>query len=637
MPLGISKDIQLTRPQEPFGVNYDSPQSRGLVGWWPFSPSNTFFELYDLIRGNHGQIPAEPATPAWVLDAEKGWVLTFAGTNDRVDVGSPTYSTTEGISWSLWFTTAATPAQFDVIALQSSDTNWADGHGFYWNSSTVLRYFIQAFDTNRAEFTFSSVSLNTWYHVVGTWDRANVRIYVNGVEGTADPYSGTFTEGVPMQFGEGRAQSFNHNGRLFDIRIYNRPLSSAEAFAIYDPYTRFDLFQPLIRRTWVFGGGALTISPAGISSEERFGVSTASPGAVSVLPAGIATGERFGNTTLIPIATISPAGIQTVERFGHSTISFTLSPAGIQSQERFGHQVVSPGAVSISPAGIKSEEGFGNALTSIGAVTLSFAGIGSDERFGNTTLSPGAVTLSLSGIKSEETHGNALVSIGAVTVALAGIGSEERFGNTTLSPGAATVSLAGIASDERFGNVVLTQGLVINPVGIGSAETFGNTTLSPGAVVVAPVGIGTLEAFGLTQALTGVFVTPAGIGSAERFGFTSLSPGAVTIAPPGIPTGEAHGASIITLFINPGTIGSAERFGAITLTLEQLITAAGIPSAERFGSPVLTTGPVTIAVTGIPSGERFGVLIVGGKVGAKLILSDVVLTTLIISDEGVGQ
>lgn len=244
MPLTPIRNQNLIRPQEPFGVNYSSPQARGLVGWWPFSPNNAFFELYDLIRGNNGQLPVGSPSPTWTLDAEKGWVLSFGGGDDRVDVGSPTYQGDNGISWSFWFTAAAAPAQFDVIALQSSDTNWANGHGFYWNSSTVLRYFIQAFDTNRAEFTFSSVALNTWYHVVGTWDKANVRIYVNGAEGTADPYTGTLTEGNPMEFGQGRGTSFNHNGRLFDIRIYNRALSPGEVRDLYDPNTRYDLFIP---------------------------------------------------------------------------------------------------------------------------------------------------------------------------------------------------------------------------------------------------------------------------------------------------------------------------------------------------------------------------------------------------------
>lgn len=54
-------------------------------------------------------------------------------------------------------------------------------------------------------------------------------------------------------------------------------------------------------------------------------------------------------------------------------------------------------------------------------------------------------------------------------------------------------------------------------------------------------------------------------------------------------------------------IASAEAFGVPAITLGPLtIFPTGIPSAEAFGTPVITGGTLTISPTGIPSGEAFG-------------------------------
>jgi len=79
------------------------------------------------------------------------------------------------------------------------------------------------------------VGLNTWYHVVATSDVTGTKLYVNGqLEGSNSSLC-TNTGGT-FRIGCHTATSYNVNGSIQDIRIYNRPLSQKEISWLYDMY-----------------------------------------------------------------------------------------------------------------------------------------------------------------------------------------------------------------------------------------------------------------------------------------------------------------------------------------------------------------------------------------------------------------
>jgi hypothetical protein len=99
------------------------------------------------------------------------------------------------------------------------------------------------------------------YHLVGTQTdspSALAKFYVNGV------YKGQVADYNPIVqafqcFDDFHAQRLD--GTIQDIRFYNRALTDAEVFALYDPATRWDLYAPVARRTYVFlHGGASIVS-----------------------------------------------------------------------------------------------------------------------------------------------------------------------------------------------------------------------------------------------------------------------------------------------------------------------------------------------------------------------------------------
>jgi hypothetical protein len=87
--------------------------------------------------------------------------------------------------------------------------------------------------------TFSD---NVWYNVSVTYDSANIKVYINGSLDTTQSYDGTirnFTDSNYQFHTIGSAKSvssgifFNYIGKLDQVRIFNKALSSGEVTTLY--------------------------------------------------------------------------------------------------------------------------------------------------------------------------------------------------------------------------------------------------------------------------------------------------------------------------------------------------------------------------------------------------------------------
>jgi hypothetical protein len=162
-----------------------------------------------------------------VASGRIGQALQFDGVNDYVDVGNgSTLAITNSVTIAFWLkfnnTTPGTP-QF-IISKEN-----AGGTDYY----TVIKAgagntFRLAIATGAADAAQNSITIPTtgrFYHVVGTWDGAVMRIYVDGAEeGTPVSKSGTMANnGQPVDLGRFEPSSSNFvNGILDDVRVYNR-------------------------------------------------------------------------------------------------------------------------------------------------------------------------------------------------------------------------------------------------------------------------------------------------------------------------------------------------------------------------------------------------------------------------------
>jgi hypothetical protein len=118
------------------------------------------------------------------------------------------------------------------IGTNNSPTNYNIAVGFFdgsWHNTTGVAY-----------------ALNTWFHIVGTYDGSTVKQFTNGLEVQSLSYSGTPSSGGELRINR-RWDDVVSSSNLLDtnigvIRIYNRALTSTEILQNYNNIrSRFNL------------------------------------------------------------------------------------------------------------------------------------------------------------------------------------------------------------------------------------------------------------------------------------------------------------------------------------------------------------------------------------------------------------
>jgi hypothetical protein len=173
----------------------------------------------------------------WGAGRNAGAVL-LDGVNDFVELGNPTaLQLTASMTISAWIN-ASGPATDDTVIV-SKRTNTPVG---YQLDTTIDRGprtigFKLTTSTGGNMFRYGATTLqpNTWYHVTGVYNAATseLHVYLNGqlddgalvgsVTSTQQNSTGNVNIGRRPN-----TNSYNFNGRIDDVRIYNRALTATE-------------------------------------------------------------------------------------------------------------------------------------------------------------------------------------------------------------------------------------------------------------------------------------------------------------------------------------------------------------------------------------------------------------------------
>ncbi len=212
--------------------------TNGLVGYWPLS-GNT-----NDISGNANNGVNNGATLTTDRFGNTNSAYLFNGTSSYINVpNSASLQFNGGITFSTWFNASSIP----VGAVNSTSyimSKGADGGTPYsWISyldtgELSLRMWNNSSLNNGAVISNSQfpISLNRWYNVTFTFDGTNAKAYINGqlISSVASTYS-TFTNIYDLKFGRRHTSGLPYffNGKLDDIGIWNRALTSNEILSIY--------------------------------------------------------------------------------------------------------------------------------------------------------------------------------------------------------------------------------------------------------------------------------------------------------------------------------------------------------------------------------------------------------------------
>ncbi len=162
--------------------------------------------------------------PVWTPDGKYGGSFQFDGysqyltTNDNLDMNQFTLS-----AWVKRDGTGNTPMILGA----------PNGWGVYFESDNTLHLTHVGFNNVGSAGTVADTT--SWHHVAVTYDGSEVMFYIDGVFAGEQPYTDTFVSGGPYTVGAldyyGLQDYFN--GKIDDLRVYDRALSDAEISNLY--------------------------------------------------------------------------------------------------------------------------------------------------------------------------------------------------------------------------------------------------------------------------------------------------------------------------------------------------------------------------------------------------------------------
>jgi len=221
----------------------------GLIGYWNFNEGSGTTANDSSGNSNIGTLTNGPS---WTT-GKLGGGLNFDGVDDKVLVGDTASLdiSTSALTLSAWIYTDGTDTrQFPYIMGKVNTTN---NYVLYISNtafSAALGVNAGNILTNCAKTSFTH---NQWNLVTATYDGANISIYINGtLKGTCAKTGVMVPNNDPFIIGDKGNGVNNPNsfkGKIDEVRVYNRALSSSEITTLYNEVFVADIVAPSVSIT----------------------------------------------------------------------------------------------------------------------------------------------------------------------------------------------------------------------------------------------------------------------------------------------------------------------------------------------------------------------------------------------------
>jgi hypothetical protein len=205
------------------GLPFDSLDD-GLVAWYSFEDSS----FTDLTGHGHTATCIAGQCPA-IEHGHIGMAARFDGVDDRLVVtGTDDLSTTAGFTIAIWMNVDA-PGTSGSLASKLYGTTFENSWQLHVDTGQVFFYTATA-----PLHTPALVNAGHWQHVAARSMGMDNSIFVDGIEKAVGLSTTSFDHGnVVIGADEDSGTPVTHiTGLLDELRIYNRPLSSAELAAL---------------------------------------------------------------------------------------------------------------------------------------------------------------------------------------------------------------------------------------------------------------------------------------------------------------------------------------------------------------------------------------------------------------------
>ncbi|OHA29641.1 MAG: hypothetical protein A3B08_03430 [Candidatus Taylorbacteria bacterium RIFCSPLOWO2_01_FULL_43_44] len=278
--VGLSATFVALAPNAATAVSLRAASNLGLVGYWTFD-EGTGLRANDFSGKNNYGTLSGTTKPTWV-SGKHGKALSFDGTSGYVDAGNQSsVNLTTAITASVWIKYNVDPKTLRYNGIISKQVSTNAYQLQTYSTDGRIEFVIGTGVTAAASISNTVLKQGAWYHIVGTFDGSNVRMYVNGIaDGTPAPYVGT----IPISSNnlvigknyDGTNKFFN--GLIDDVRIYSRALSAAEIYNLYKSGSQVvNKIEPVrlnqgLVGYWSFDGNTLYNNVADLSGSGNHGL-----------------------------------------------------------------------------------------------------------------------------------------------------------------------------------------------------------------------------------------------------------------------------------------------------------------------------------------------------------------------------
>jgi glucose/arabinose dehydrogenase/PKD repeat protein len=206
-----------------YTATYQVGGSNGLVAAWSFNAGSGTTVVDVSGNGRTGTISGA----TWSTQGKYGNALSFDGVNDWVTVADHnSLDLTTGMTLSAWVFPTTTAGLRDILIKEGSNVDIYNLYARNWRGLPESNVFVGGLNIT-AEGT--ALPANVWTHVAGTYDGSVLRLFVNGVQAASATISGTISVSTgPLRIGGNSMWGEFFQGRIDDVRVYNRALTQGE-------------------------------------------------------------------------------------------------------------------------------------------------------------------------------------------------------------------------------------------------------------------------------------------------------------------------------------------------------------------------------------------------------------------------
>src|SRR3990167_3483110 len=216
------------------GATNQQNLSNGLVGYWKMDEGAWADVASEVVDSSGNALHGRGKNGATTTGGKFGNGGAFDGTNDYATIADSDTLSPTNKSLSAWVKFGALGTN-DIIVYKSSE--YGLSYGFTDAGCTASRFNFAFYGGGwYCANSTTAPSTGVWYHVQGTYDGTNIRLYINGALEATTTVNAPSNNATAFDIGSYSvdATTYAFNGTVDEVRLYNRALSPAEVSQLYN-------------------------------------------------------------------------------------------------------------------------------------------------------------------------------------------------------------------------------------------------------------------------------------------------------------------------------------------------------------------------------------------------------------------